>query len=318
VLAASRTGGRRAALARTCPACAGLLLIAVSATPLSGWFYLVAGTVSLAWLGAEGLPVGVSRRAKSRLRLALLAAWWTGVGLELPYHRTPPVPRLGDPPVYVVGDSVSAGMGGERQTWPRLLARWHGVRVHDLSLAGADLATALKDQAGRVDGAGSLVIAEIGGNDVLGGTTPEAFERGLDALLASLRGGGRTVVMLELPLPPFYNRYGAAQRRLAARHGARLVPKRVLLGVLTARGATLDTIHLNRSGHGLMAEAMWRVIRGAFGARAGERIEHRSPPKSTKSCTYFKILSICSVSPFRSSGVCSEGNGLIASGGPDD
>src|SRR5437764_1030097 len=84
-----------------------------------------------------------------------------------------------------------------------------------------------------IAGSGSLVLAEIGGNDILGDTGPEAFGRGLDALLGRLRAGGRTVVMLELPLPPSYNRYGEAQRRLARRHGAFLVPKRVLLGVMT-------------------------------------------------------------------------------------
>jgi acyl-CoA thioesterase-1 len=131
------------------------------------------------------------------------------------------------------------------------------------------VASALKDQAGGVQGTDSLVLAEIGGNDVLGETTPEAFERGLDALLSDLRSGGRTVVMLELPLPPFYNSYGAAQRRMARRHAVVLVPKRVLLGVMTSGGATLDTVHLSRSGHVLMAEAMWWVIRGAFGPRRG-------------------------------------------------
>ena len=145
-----------------------------------------------------------------------------------------------------------------------------GVRVQDLSLAGADVASALKEQAGRVDGPGSLVIAEIGGNDVLGQTTPEAFERGLDALLKVLRRGGRTVVMLELPSPPFYNRFGSAQRRQAGRHGVLLVPRRVLLGVLTAKDATLDTIHLSPTGHARMAEAIWRAVRGAFGARKGQ------------------------------------------------
>jgi acyl-CoA thioesterase-1 len=197
-----------------------------------------------------------------------VVVWWTGVGLELPFHLSPSLPPLGNPTVFVVGDSVSAGMGGERQTWPRLLSDRHGVHVHDLSLAGATVATALRDQAGGVTESGALVVLEIGGNDVLGGTASEAFERDLDALLTSLRGGGdRTVVMLELPLPPLHNRFGAAQRRLAARHGVVLVPKRVLFGVLTARGATLDTIHLTQTGHTMMAEAMWQVLQQAFVGR---------------------------------------------------
>ena len=106
----------------------------------------------------------------------------------------------------------------------------------------------------------SLVLAEIGGNDVLRANRPEAFEQGLDVLLAKLRGDGRIVIMLELPLPPFHNRYGDVQRRLAKRHGVLLVPKRVLMGVLTAHGATVDTIHLSARGHALMAETVWSII----------------------------------------------------------
>ncbi len=106
----------------------------------------------------------------------------------------------------------------------------------------------------------SLVLAEIGGNDVLRANRPEAFERGLDVLLAKLCEGGRTVVMFELPLPPFHNRYGEVQRRLASRHGVQLIPKRVLMGLLRTDGATVDGIHLSARGHELLAETVWGII----------------------------------------------------------
>jgi acyl-CoA thioesterase-1 len=156
-------------------------------------------------------------------------------------------------------------MGSEHDTWPAILARRHAVDVRDHSQAGATARSALK-QAEQVTGSGSLVLVEIGGNDVLGETTPGAFEQALDDLLAVLGAHHRTVVMLELPLPPFSNRYGAAQRRQAARHGVFLVPKRVLMGILSAHASTLDTIHLSPSGHAHMAEVMWHAIRGALGS----------------------------------------------------
>jgi acyl-CoA thioesterase-1 len=125
----------------------------------------------------------------------------------------------------------------------------------------------------------SLVIAEIGGNDILRANAPEAFERGLDALLAKLRDAGGCVVMLELPLPPLCNRCGEVQRRLAKRHGVLLIPKRVLLGVLTGQGATLDTIHLSGRGHQLMAQAVWEAIHPVFGIRDVARVFHEREPK---------------------------------------
>ncbi len=111
------------------------------------------------------------------------------------------------------------------------------------------------------------MVVEIGGNDILGETTPEVFERGLDALLARLGAGGHTIILLELPLLPFYNRFGAPQRQAAKHFRAFLVPKRLLLGVLTSEGATLDTVHLTRRGNALMVEAIWSAIGPAFGPR---------------------------------------------------
>ena len=88
--------------------------------------------------------------------------------------------------------------------------------------------------------------------------------RDLEALLSRLKSNGRTVIVLELPLPPTFNRYGEIQRRLARRHGVRLVPKRVLLGILTTGGATLDSVHLSETGQALMAETIWGILRPAF------------------------------------------------------
>jgi acyl-CoA thioesterase I len=44
------------------------------------------------------------------------------------------------------------------------------------------------------------------------------------------------------------------------RHGVLLVPKRVLIGILTVDGATVDSIHLSRRGHELMSETVWKMI----------------------------------------------------------
>ena len=274
-LSGYRAGRRWLTFWRTISACAGLILIAVSATPLPGWFYLVAVVPTLAWIGAEGSSRIWARVSKRWLRYAVHPIWLLGVALELPFHLMPTVPRLRDPQVYVVGDSISAGIGGETATWPKLLSERHQIIVRDLSRPGATVAGALR-QAERLSEAPSLVVVEIGGNDVLGETEPETFERQLDALLARLRADGHIIVLLELPLPPFYNRFGAAQRRMARRHAALLVPKRLLLGVLTSEGATLDTVHLTRRGNALMARAIWAVIgrdfspRGISGTRMGD------------------------------------------------
>jgi acyl-CoA thioesterase I len=73
-------------------------------------------------------------------------------------------------------------------------------------------------------------------------------------------------------LRPFDNGYGEAQRRLAKHHGVIMIPKRVLIGILTTDGATLDTIHLSARGHELMAQAIWGIIHRVF-------VRHDREPK---------------------------------------
>jgi acyl-CoA thioesterase-1 len=75
------------------------------------------------------------------------------------------------------------------------------------------------------------------------------------------------VIMLELPLPPFRHEYSRIQRSLARKHDVRLVPKRLFLSVLTADGATLDTIHLSQTGHRRMAALVWDLVGSAFPSR---------------------------------------------------
>jgi acyl-CoA thioesterase-1 len=253
--------GRWLRFCRVALACAGAILVAVSSTPLPARFYGIAGLVTLAWVAAEGFLTLKQRRLGLVLRCAMLAVWWLGIALELPFHRMQALPRLPHAQLFLIGDSLSAGINGETETWPKLFSRTHHVVLADLSRSGADAATAMR-QAEQVTGSGpnSLVLVEIGGNDVLRATRPDAFERALDVLLAKLRDGGRTVVMFELPLPPFHNGYGATQRRLAKQHGVFLVPKRLLIGILTTDGATLDSIHLSRRGHELMSETVWEII----------------------------------------------------------
>jgi acyl-CoA thioesterase-1 len=177
---------------------------------------------------------------------------------------SPSLPQLGRPILGIIGDSVTAGMGQQKViTWPGILADRYGVVVHDHSQMGANVASALR-QAATVSSDERLVLLEIGGNDLLGETTPEGFEGGLARLLSAVFQPGRVVVMLELPLPPTYNDYGRIQRRLARRYKIFLIPKRVLLGVLQQGGTTLDTIHLTPEGHQRMADAIWNVMQTAY------------------------------------------------------
>jgi acyl-CoA thioesterase-1 len=155
-------------------------------------------------------------------------------------------------------------VGRDEETWVHRVAKAHDLVVHNYSRPGATVGMALR-QAREVELASGIILLEIGGNDLLGVTSEAVFERQLDELLERVCGEDRIVLMFELPLPPLRNNFGAIQRALAAKHGVRLIPKRVLIGVLTARNATHDGIHLTAAGHALMAETVWSVLAPAYG-----------------------------------------------------
>ena len=127
--------------------------------------------------------------------------------------------------------------------------------VTNLSSGGAKVRSSLH-KAQAITDENALVVLEIGGNDVLSQTEPNAFRADLDQLLADVCRPKRLVVMLELPLPPFHNAYGSAQRSLARAYGVSLVPKRFFARVLGAPNATVDGLHLSNTGHQLMADTL--------------------------------------------------------------
>lgn len=242
-----------------------IFLILASATPLPNWAWLLWGAALALWL-ASRLPRMVTRPGLRTSAIALVVGCTvTAMGWELRFEIPP---RLPDGPftrLVVIGDSLSAEdftEGGD--PWPRLLTREHKIDVANLAFSGAKAGSAARRVANE-DLGEALVIMEIGGNDLLGSTSAEQFEQDLDRLLLTVRHSAKATAMLELPLPPLYNRFGAIQRRLARRYGVVLIPKRYFAAVLSGEAATIDGLHLSPAGHRKMAAMIWSLVSDACG-----------------------------------------------------
>jgi lysophospholipase L1-like esterase len=129
------------------------------------------------------------------------------------------------------------------------------LNITNLALPGATAAEALQ-QAQDVKAPHALVILEIGGNDLLGGAKAADFRAHLETLLAALRPRAQTIVMFELPLLPFNNGIGEAQRSLADKYHVALIPKRCMTAVIGRAGNTEDGLHLSPEGHKALAQAV--------------------------------------------------------------
>ncbi|HWE95972.1 MAG TPA: GDSL-type esterase/lipase family protein [Tepidisphaeraceae bacterium] len=235
----------------------GIALVAISAEALAWSIYLVWIACTLLWL-LRGMFA--SRRRRSIIDLAQLAVTFLATATAISFRLRPTLPPAVFPRLYVIGDSISAGIGsGPANNWPGILGAQHHVQVIDLSHAGATIADATRHTRAEplADG---LVLLEVGGNDLIGHANADQFGRDLDALARQVGGPGRQVVMLELPLFPFDNAYGIRQRRIASRYGIHLIPRRYFVRVLSAPGATLDGIHLSATGHRQMAQMVWEIV----------------------------------------------------------
>ena len=118
----------------------GIFIAVLSAVPLSYWLYAAAIVITGIWLWRERSK---DRPPSPALRWATAAIWIGMVLLELPWQLSPRLQSMGNPPLLIIGDSVTAGMGsGAKHVWPELLPEH--VEVHNLAQPGATTAMALK------------------------------------------------------------------------------------------------------------------------------------------------------------------------------
>jgi acyl-CoA thioesterase I len=241
----------------------GMVFVTLSAVPWPWWMQGVAAVAVMGWGVCEKVLAGQPFWQKV-VRYCVATSWFALTTVEAQYQVVPSIQAPLGSEVWVIGDSVTAGVGDARTViWPALLADAHAITVHNRWHAGATVGSALKLLQTEPIGDG-IILLEIGGNDLLGSTKPANFEARLEQLLMVVSGPGRVVVMFELPLPPHCNEWGIIQRRLAAKHGVQLIPKRVFVGVLTTGGATLDSIHLTQAGHESMAETVWGLLAESY------------------------------------------------------
>lgn len=196
-------------------------------------------------------------------------------GSELPHRRMPSIVGVPDDHLLVLGDSVSSGIDARVPAWPAVLEEMTGVPVKNLARSGARTIDGL-EMARGITSADHVILIEIGGNDLLSDVRSKEFGEALDRLLSAVSAPGRTVVMFELPLLPNKITYGRIQRRLAAKYGVQLIPKRYLVDVIGGANATSDGIHLSEAG----AHRMARLVAWAFSAML------HPPPKSISSCCH--------------------------------
>lgn len=173
----------------------------------------------------------------------------------------------------ILGDSLSSGYGlAPGQSWvDRLGARleqrapdWHVVNA---SISGDTTQNGLQRLQPALDRHRPQgVLIELGGNDAMRGTPPQAIRQNLVTLIRQAKAAGAWVALLEAPVLPNYGKpYADAVAKLyvdvAREEKIVRVPCFVCRVAVAPGMMQADRIHPNEKAQGKMLDAVWPYIK---------------------------------------------------------
>jgi acyl-CoA thioesterase-1 len=182
-----------------------------------------------------------------------------------------------EPPVLLVlGDSLSAGYGMDREkSWVSLLEtrlneRGYSYRVLNSSISGDTSqggVTRLPRLLERYQP--KIVIIELGANDGLRGIDPAVTRANLSDMIARSQASGARVLLAGIRLPPNYGsaylqQFESMYADLASEYQALLVPFFMDGVAMEPELLQADNIHPNEAGQPVLLENVWAVLEPAL------------------------------------------------------
>ncbi len=176
--------------------------------------------------------------------------------------------------VLIIGDSITAGYGLQtEQAFPAILQDkvdeldWPFTIV-DGGLSGDTSAGGLRRITWLLRQPVDILILELGGNDGLRGTSPEATEQNLQGIIDKVKEQNpeAKIILAGMQIPPNLGQEYTAKFReifptLAERNDALLIPF-ILEGVGGVSSLMqADGIHPTAEGHVKVADNVWEVLK---------------------------------------------------------
>jgi len=206
--------------------------------------------------------------ARANLAKAILLA------LSLMTAALPPVLAAAQQTVVVLGDSIAAGLGVEREeAYPALLQEKINAARLPFTIVDAGVSgDTTADGLGRLDWLLQrkidVLIVELGGNDGLRGIPTSTVQSNLQAIIDRARGKYPEVKIIiagmRMPTnlgPDYREAFANVFPDVAAKNHAALVPF-LLEGVGgDAKLNQADGIHPTPEGHKIVAENVWKVLK---------------------------------------------------------
>lgn len=215
----------------------------------------------------KSFVTGPGRFVNSSRRALLMAA----VAVAACGRKPPRAARV--PPgatVLALGDSLTHGTGAAPgQGYPEALARLSGWKVVNAGVPGNTSAQALERLPGLLqEHAPRLVIASIGGNDLLRGQSVEQLRANIEAMAQAVKAAGAQWLLVAVPRPsaaaaalgalsdhPVYGELAEAHGWVLQRQG--------WAEVLSDDSLRSDRIHANAKGYEQFARSLVATARAA-------------------------------------------------------
>ena len=159
------------------------------------------------------------------------------------------------------GNSITAGLGAEPgEDFPSLIGKTLNVPIINAGISGNTTHDALL----RIDNDvisknPSVVVVELGGNDLLEQVDTRETTKNLDLILSKIKPTGAKIVILGTKFYLFQEEYEADWTSLAKKYNAAFVPD-ILDGVITDQSLKSDDIHPNAKGYQKIAEKLIPII----------------------------------------------------------
>src|SRR3989344_3170755 len=167
----------------------------------------------------------------------------------------------GEKPIVFFGNSITAGQGaGADEDFPSLIGKALNVPIVNAGVSGSTTRDALlrinKDVLSKNP---SIVVIELGGNDLLEHVDIEVSRRNFDLILSKIKPTGAKIVILDVRFFVFQEKYETDLRDLAKKYDATYVPD-ILEGVIGDQSLKFDDLHPNARGYQKIAEKLTPII----------------------------------------------------------
>jgi acyl-CoA thioesterase-1 len=189
----------------------------------------------------------------------------------------PPVASATEPPVLLIlGDSLSAGYGMEREnSWVSLLEarlgeRGYSYRILNSSISGDTSQGGLTRLPRLLERyQPQIVIIELGANDGLRGIDPDVTRENIASMIRQSQANGARVLLAGIKLPPNYGsaylqQFESIYGDLAKEFDTLLVPFFMDGIAFNPDLLQADNIHPNEKGQPVLLDNVWIILEPAL------------------------------------------------------